>query len=195
MGCCCIYAIINAECVAHMQSAELVCGQQYMHWFKQHAERSCYFFDLFWAQVLLFMMLRKGVDMKIAIPLFGTRISPRFDHAPSAMLINTDDDEKAVVDIYEMSLQDLHYLDRVKQLKASGVEVVICGGISNEMLELLRGRKIEVIPWVAGEAKEALRMFLLGKLIPGAILCPGKRMRQWGFCTQKQKRRRGRKNS
>ena len=131
--------------------------------------------------------------MKIAIPLFGTRISPRFDHAPAAMLITVDPVDKEALDICEISLQqDLPYLDRINQLKASGVDVVICGGISNDMLELLKSRQIEVIPWVTGEAKEALRIFMQGKLIPGARLCPGKRMGQWGFCTQ-GKRRRGHK--
>jgi len=131
--------------------------------------------------------------MKIAIPLFGTRISPRFDHAPAAMLITADPDNKESLDIHKISLQqDLSYLDRINQLKASGVDVVICGGISNDMLELLKSRQIEVIPWVTGEAKQALRIFIQGKLIPGAILCPGRRMRQWGFCAQ-QKRRRGQK--
>jgi predicted Fe-Mo cluster-binding NifX family protein len=130
-------------------------------------------------------------EMKIAIPLFETRISPRFDCAPSLLLITTDDKAREIIERNEMVFQNINYIERINQLKTAGVDVVICGGISNEMQELFYRKNIGVIPWVTGDVKKALRLFMQGKLMPGAILCPGRRIRQWGFCTQSQSQRRG----
>ncbi len=130
-------------------------------------------------------------EMKIAIPLFGTRISPRFDCAPGLLLITTDDEGREIIERDEMVCQSINYIERINQLKTAGVDVVICGGISNEMQELLCRKNIEVIPWVTGDVQKALRLFTQGKLTPGAILCPGRRIRQWGFCKQRQSRKRG----
>ena len=126
--------------------------------------------------------------MKIAIPTFGNRVSPRFDCAPGLLLITADRQNKKIVARNEIPVQGKHYIERIKQLKTEAVDVVICGGISNYMLELLKANKIEVIPWVSGEAQKALRLFIQGKLFPGAMLCPGKQIRQWGFCRQGKKR-------
>jgi len=125
--------------------------------------------------------------MKIAVFLFGTRISPRFDCAPSFLLITTDKNKK-IIQREELLIQNKNYLEIINRLKASVVDVVICGGISKYMLEMLKGYDTEVIAWVSGDAQKALDLFLQGKLFSGAILCPGKQIRQWGFCRQGKKR-------
>lgn len=129
--------------------------------------------------------------MKIAIPLFGTRISPRFDCAPGLLLITTDSKGKDIIEKNEIIFINNNYIERINQLKSSGVDVVICGGISNDMLELLKGQNIKVIPWVTGESQDALSLFLQRRLVPGTILCPGRRMKRWRFCQQVRQRRRG----
>ena len=135
--------------------------------------------------------IAEEIKMKIAIPLFETRISPRFDCAPSLLLITTDNEGREIIERNEIVFQSINYIERINQLKTAGVDVVICGGISSEMQELLYGKNIEVIPWVTGDVLQALRLFMQGKLKPGAILCPGRRARQWEFCAQRQSRRRG----
>ena len=131
--------------------------------------------------------------MKIAIPIFETRISPRFDHAPSVLLVTTAFNSEKILETCEIPFQKCDYIERINQLKFSGVEVVICGGISNEMLDMLKGNNIETIPWVTGDAHEALKLFLQGRLVSGAMLCHGRRIRRWRFCQQSKKRRRGKR--
>jgi predicted Fe-Mo cluster-binding NifX family protein len=119
--------------------------------------------------------------MKIAIILFETRISPRFDCAPAFMLICTDRGGREITEKSEISFQGSNYIERINQLKTAGADVVICGGISKDMLELLKANKIKVIPWVTGDAQKALQVFINRKLVPGAMLCSGRQIKQWGF--------------
>jgi len=127
--------------------------------------------------------------MKIAIFLFGTRISPRFDCAPSFLLITTDKQNNKIIEKNEISIKRKNYIEIIEQLKTAAVDVVICGGISKDMVEMLKGNDTEVIAWVSGDAQKALRFFIQGKLFPGTILCPGRRIRQLGFCRAGKKHR------
>ncbi len=122
--------------------------------------------------------------MKIAIPLFDERISPRFDCAPSVLLITAEDHGKRIMETHTVVLQDSTYIERINRLKKLGADVVICGGISTDMQDLLQAKEITVIPWVTGNARDALQLFLEGGLAPGTMLCPGRRPRRWRLCRQ-----------
>jgi predicted Fe-Mo cluster-binding NifX family protein len=123
--------------------------------------------------------------MKVAIPIFGPRVSPRFDYAPGLLLFNLEDGK--LVGSEKFSLQTWDRLQRLQKLKELGVQALICGGIDGNSAKILSDYGIRVIAWVAGEADEAIRCFLQGKLRPGVELCPrcprGRRSRQrfhWG---------------
>jgi predicted Fe-Mo cluster-binding NifX family protein len=122
--------------------------------------------------------------MKIAIPLFGTRVSPNFDHAQTALLVNIEGG--IVTTTRELSLGPYEALPRAAQIKSLGVDLVICGGISNFLQNLLEKQNIRVIPWITGEAQRALDLFLRGDLEPGTMACPGRR-RRWRFCINSRK--------
>lgn len=108
--------------------------------------------------------------MKVAIPTFGPRVSPRFDYAPGLLLINLEDGK--VVGSEKFSLQAWDRFQRLQKLRDLGVQTVICGGIDGNSAQILTGYGIRVIAWVAGEADEALQFFLEGKLRPGVELGP-----------------------
>ncbi|MCP4716526.1 MAG: hypothetical protein GY868_15505 [Deltaproteobacteria bacterium] len=122
--------------------------------------------------------------MTIAIPLFGTRISPRFDCAPTLLLVYTDKQKAAVKEQTELKLHAGDSLERIKQLTTAGVNMLICGGITTEERAILTTQHIKVIPWVTGEAEKALQVFLQGRLKPGSIICPGRKIGRWQFCEQ-----------
>ena len=100
--------------------------------------------------------------MKIAIPMFNSRVSPRFDFA-SRMLIATIDNRE-VVERSEHSLKNLNPIRRGALLSELGVNVLICGGISDFSMRLLMGNGIEVIPMVAGEVEDVINLFINGNL-------------------------------
>jgi predicted Fe-Mo cluster-binding NifX family protein len=108
--------------------------------------------------------------MKVAIPTFGPRVSPRFDYAPGLLLINLEDGK--VVGSERFSLQAWDRFQRLQKLRELGVQTLICGGIDGNSAQILSDYGIRVIAWVAGEADEAIQFFLEGKLRPGVELGP-----------------------
>jgi len=122
--------------------------------------------------------------MKIAIPLFGTRISPRLDCAKKILLIHAEEKDRQVVSFEETDFQAGIAGENIEFYLSNEIAVIICGGISIEMQDLLIKHKIKVISWVTGEADKALDLFLEGKLVSGAMLCPGMRVKRWRFCSQ-----------
>jgi len=107
---------------------------------------------------------------KLAIPLFGTRISPHFTYADMALLVNIENN--AVVQSREIALGIADELQRIQYFKSLEIDTLICGGISNIAERILAEQAVNVISWVSGEARDALEQFLLKRLVPGACLCP-----------------------
>jgi len=108
--------------------------------------------------------------MKVAIPIFGLRVSPRFDYAPGLLLFNLEDGK--MVGSEKFSLQAWDRLQRLQKMRELGVHTLICGGIDGNSAQILSDYGIRVIAWVAGEADEAIQFFMQGKLRPGVELCP-----------------------
>jgi predicted Fe-Mo cluster-binding NifX family protein len=107
---------------------------------------------------------------KIAIPLFGTRISPHFTYATMALLIDIENGE--VAQSREIALGAADELQRIQYLKSLEIDTLICGGISNIAERMLDEQAVNVISWVTGEARDALEQFLCKRLAPGTWLCP-----------------------
>jgi predicted Fe-Mo cluster-binding NifX family protein len=117
--------------------------------------------------------------MKVAIPVFGHRVSPRFDFAPGLILFTLENGK--IVGREELSLILWRPWQRVEKLKELQVQTLICGGIDGDSENMLLQQRIQVIPWIAGEAQEALDAFLKGNLQPGSTVHPrcGRRGHPW----------------
>jgi predicted Fe-Mo cluster-binding NifX family protein len=117
------------------------------------------------------------MNMKVAIPLFQDRISPRFDVCPEIWVIELRDGE--VISQEKWPMASFNLQQRLDQLTSNGVHKIICGGIDSFCMDHLGNMGIDVIHNVAGEAGEVLNLFIRGMLRPG-FYCNGKRRR--GFC-------------
>jgi predicted Fe-Mo cluster-binding NifX family protein len=124
--------------------------------------------------------------MKIAIPIFENRISPRLDCAKKILLVKVAEKDKKVISSRETEAQTGDTSGNIEFYLSNEITVVICGGISIEMQDMLVKHGIRVISWVTGEAKKALDLFIEGKLASGTMLCPGRRLRKWRFCCQEK---------
>jgi predicted Fe-Mo cluster-binding NifX family protein len=100
--------------------------------------------------------------MRLAIPIFGARVSPRFDHSPRMLLLSVE--EGKVITREEIPLNPLALWQRFEKLKELKVDVVICGGIDEGSKCWLIDHQIQVIPLVVGEASRAVMDFLAGRL-------------------------------
>jgi predicted Fe-Mo cluster-binding NifX family protein len=100
--------------------------------------------------------------MKIAIPMFNSRVSPRFDFASKVLLATIDGGK--VVEREQYSLVNLNPIRRSALLSELEVNVMICGGISHFSQRLIVDKGIDLIPMVSGEAEEVLTLFINGNL-------------------------------
>ena len=109
--------------------------------------------------------------MKIAIALFESRVSPRFDYAPAFRVVETDDGK--ILNTKDISAEKWNVWDRIKKLNELGVESLICGGIDGFSAQQLNLHGIRIYSWITGEADDALGCLLRGDLESGFMMGPG----------------------
>ncbi len=118
--------------------------------------------------------------MKVAIPLFTTRVAPRFDVAENFLFIQTSNGE--IRDRQLIPAGSWESMERVRRLTELGVDTLICGGIDRLSSRQLTDRGVQVFSWITGEAEDALACFLRGELESGVMMGPGGRCcGQWRF--------------
>ncbi len=100
--------------------------------------------------------------MIIAIPMFNSRVSPRFDCAPKVMVAKVDGGR--IVEREQYSLVHLNPIRISSLLYELGVDVLICGGISIFSQRLIVDKGIDLIPMVQGEVDQVLNLFINGNL-------------------------------
>lgn len=117
------------------------------------------------------MAIALSQSMRVALPTWNDRVSPVFDVAREALVVDIEDDGTVRRD--EVRLNGLSCAARAKQLADLGVDVVICGAISRDLDEAVSLAGIDVIPQTRGRADRVLRAFISGQLTAQAFLMPG----------------------
>ena len=104
----------------------------------------------------------------IAVPLFGTRVSPRFDCAGQLLVVRTHDglitSREIVVSRGRTPLERIGLLEKLK------VDILICGGIDLFSTMQLSSRNITALSWVTGEVEDVLECYMHGELESGGII-------------------------
>ncbi len=101
--------------------------------------------------------------MRLAIPIFGSRVSPRFDCSQKILLVDVQNG--TVVNKNEVDASEWHPLSHIGELHNLKPDIVICGGICNRDYYRLSNHGIRIIPSVFGEVEEVIKSFLKGDLI------------------------------
>jgi predicted Fe-Mo cluster-binding NifX family protein len=70
---------------------------------------------------------------------------------------------------------------RVRRLKETGADLLICGAISNMIGNLIEAEGICIIPWVSGGVEEVLDAFAHEDLTDARYRMPGCRGRGMGY--------------
>jgi predicted Fe-Mo cluster-binding NifX family protein len=117
--------------------------------------------------------------MRVAIPLWQGRVSPVFDEASRILLVDVFDKQEQ--HRQEESLMARNAFERAQLLPKLGVDLLICGMISQTQLTALVSAGIRIIPHICGCMEEVIAALLDGRIENGALLMPGcggrKRMR------------------
>lgn len=95
--------------------------------------------------------------MKIAISVWEGKISPVFDTA-SRLLVIVIEGEKEV-SRFETYFDEQALISRCAKIRILGIDVLICGAISRNFLDMLKSCGIRVIPWVCGPVEQVLDAF------------------------------------
>jgi len=117
--------------------------------------------------------------VKVAIPQFNGRVSPRFDYAPDFLILRLEDNKE--LDRKVISTRGLGPWRMIHLLEAEEVEAVVCGGIENFWAENLERGGIRIYPWVSGEIENVIHLLCQGKMRPNIMVYPRARCRRWRF--------------
>jgi predicted Fe-Mo cluster-binding NifX family protein len=109
--------------------------------------------------------------MRVAIPLWQGRVSPVFDEARRILLVDVSEDKEQ--HRQEESLIAQNPFERAKLLPKLGVDLLICGMISQTQQTALASAGITIIPHICGRMEEVIDALLDGRIESGALRMPG----------------------
>jgi len=101
------------------------------------------------------------MTMRVAIPVFNGRISPVFDWTNTLVVI--DFDRHRELRRETMSISGIPPLARPGHLQQLRVDVLVCGGISRQLCQLVEHQCISVFPWLSGELDAVLEQVVAGE--------------------------------
>ena len=103
--------------------------------------------------------------MRVAVPLFGMRVSPRCLYSDKTLLAQITDERvvsRRIVETIGMSEDE-----RLSQLVDLEIDVYVCGAVDEEFIEKADSYGIKVIRDIAAEAEEVLTALASGRLRSG----------------------------
>jgi predicted Fe-Mo cluster-binding NifX family protein len=109
--------------------------------------------------------------MKVAIPLWQGRVSPVFDEAGRILVVDVFDGRER--SRKEELLRVQNPFERAKALPVMGIDLLICGMISQAQQAALDSVGIRIIPHICGSVEDVIAAFLDGQIENGALLMPG----------------------
>ncbi len=103
--------------------------------------------------------------MRVAVPLYGKRVSPRFAFSDTMLVAEVDNGQ--TVRQEAVATEGLTDQQRLEQLLALGIEEFVCGAADPAFLTEAGTLDIRIIPDVAGDVDEVLSLVACGRLVPG----------------------------
>jgi predicted Fe-Mo cluster-binding NifX family protein len=109
--------------------------------------------------------------MNLAITTWDGWVSPVLDVAKRLLLVSVEGGQ--VRARTEADLEERLPAARARRIADLGVQVLICGALSQPLEAALSSAGVRVIPQTCGPVEEVLRAFLAGQLRDEAFLMPG----------------------
>ncbi|MBF0102324.1 MAG: hypothetical protein HQK77_15590 [Desulfobacterales bacterium] len=109
--------------------------------------------------------------MKLSIPYWQNRISPVFDVSNSLCLIEIDSGREVKRENIVLTRPDP--FGRAQELSNLGIDVLLCGAVSQVLETALICSGIRVISFICGDMEEVICAFLHGQISDKRFLMPG----------------------
>jgi len=110
--------------------------------------------------------------MKIAIPVWQNHVSPLFDSSANLLVAETSNKKILKKDL--INIESFSLFQRIQLLEKLKITIFICGGITSPILENIRNKRINIIPFVCGDVKKILDATMKGQDIKSMFAMPGK---------------------
>jgi len=121
--------------------------------------------------LLTIVPIAMAENMKVAIPLWQKRVSPVFDEATRILIVDIFNGREENRQTEGLLIHNPY--ERARMLLNLGVELLICGMISQVQMTVLNTVGIQIIPHICGTLDEVIAAFLDGRIESGAMLMPG----------------------
>lgn len=109
--------------------------------------------------------------MKVALTVWDDRISPVFDSAHRLLI--ADIRNETIKKISYKSFDPKLEARLTEKLSILGIEVLICGAISESHSTLIEANAIHLIPFIGGNVNKILESYAKGNSLAPAFLMPG----------------------
>ncbi|MBW2605492.1 MAG: NifB/NifX family molybdenum-iron cluster-binding protein [Deltaproteobacteria bacterium] len=109
--------------------------------------------------------------MRVAISIWEDKISPVLDTAAKLLII--DDKNQKESSRFEADLLEQDMSRRCSFIKKLDLDVLICGAVSRQFLEMLKASGIKIISGISGPAEDVLEAYLQGALLHSGFFMPG----------------------
>jgi predicted Fe-Mo cluster-binding NifX family protein len=119
---------------------------------------------------------------RIALTIWNGKISPVFDVSRQLMVLDIEAGDISEEYMEKFASDDPVY--RLNKLKALNVQTLICGAVSNYLVEILNSGGIKTISFISGNVSDVIRAYLADNLPNPGLTMPG--------CGGKQRRSRRR---
>lgn len=107
----------------------------------------------------------------VAIPVFRARVAPVLDWCSKILLISEEGVGGAAS--REIDVKEAGRFDLMRDLRQQGIDIVICGALSQEMLSYGEGLGLQIIHGIAGDIGEVLQAYRKGELDSPRYWLPG----------------------
>lgn len=122
--------------------------------------------------------------MRIGVTVWGDIISPVFDAART--LLVADVNAGRIIRRERMTLPPGSPVHQIETLRQSGIEILICGAVSEVPANMIESAGIRLIPFITGNVDDVLHAFLHRQLPKPDFMMPG--------CGNRRRRRRRGRN-
>lgn len=109
--------------------------------------------------------------MRIAIPVWGNKVSPVFETSEHLLLVNIEDGVEKNREI--LKLEDPVPIHRIEFLHKLGVHLLVCGAITRELESSFDADKIKIISFVCGNVEQIITALTKGNRIKDMFGMPG----------------------
>ena len=139
----------------------MYCNYKYLYIISQHWYKACY----------ILSSDKETYDLKVALTIWGNRISPVFDSARKLLIVEVESN-KVVDRQYELFNAETDS-DLAKMLTDLQINVLICGAISRRYSDIIETSEIKLIPFITGHVDVVLESYIQNNRVATDFLMPG----------------------